>query len=105
MQNRHSILVLMLCALVLTGCAGTQNRHTDPVKDPWEGFNRKTFAFNDTMDKVVRPIAVGYDKVMPDPLQQGVSNFFRNLEAPVTFLNLLLRIRPRAPRRSRWRRR
>jgi phospholipid-binding lipoprotein MlaA len=90
MKNRSFISITILCVLMLTGCAGTQNKHTDPENDPWEGMNRKSFAFNQSMDKVVRPIAVGYDKVMPDPLQRGVSNFFRNLDAPVTFLNLLL---------------
>lgn len=90
MRTSSHIITTMLCALMLASCAGTQNKHTDPVRDPWEGFNRKAFAFNNNMDKVVRPIAVGYDKVMPDPFQRGVSNFFRNLDAPVTFLNLLL---------------
>ncbi len=91
MLKPSSFISVLLCALLLVGCAGTQNRHTDPINDPWEGFNRKAYAFNDTMDRnVLRPIAVGYDKVMPDPLQRGVSNFFRNLDAPVTFINLLL---------------
>lgn len=90
MRTFSHIISTMLCALLLASCAGTQNRHTDPVNDPWEGMNRKAFAFNNSMDKVVRPIAVGYDKIMPDPLQRGVGNFFRNLDAPVTFLNLLL---------------
>jgi phospholipid-binding lipoprotein MlaA len=80
----------MVLICLLSGCAGTQSRDTDPVGDPWEGFNRKMHAFNMNLDKVVRPIAVGYDKVMPDPLQRGVSNFFRNLNYPVTFLNQLL---------------
>jgi phospholipid-binding lipoprotein MlaA len=90
MLKRYSLISLMLLTLFLTGCAGTQNRHTDPENDPWEGFNRKIYAFNDGMDKVVRPIAVGYDKVMPDPFQRGVGNFFRNLDAPVTFINQVL---------------
>lgn len=91
MRTSSNMITTMLCTLMLAGCAGTQSRHTDPVGDPWEGLNRKTFAFNEHLDKaVVRPIAVGYDKVMPDPMQRGVSNFFRNLDAPVTFLNLLL---------------
>ena len=50
----------------------------------------KIHAFNMTVDKVARPIAVGYDKVMPDPLQRGVGNFFRNLNYPVTVINQLL---------------
>jgi phospholipid-binding lipoprotein MlaA len=82
--------LLILLVLLLTGCAGTQNRQTDPVNDPWEGFNRKVYAFNDGLDKVVRPIAVGYDRIAPDPVKRGVGNFFRNLDSPVTFLNQVL---------------
>ena len=84
------IISFIMLVLLLAGCAGTQSRNTDPENDPWEGFNRKVYAFNDGMDKVVRPIAVGYDKIMPDPLQRGVGNFFRNLDAPVTYVNLVL---------------
>jgi phospholipid-binding lipoprotein MlaA len=90
MQRGLLIVSVILLSLLLAGCAGTQNRHTDPEKDPWEGFNRKMFALNDNLDKVARPIAVGYDKVMPDPLQRGVGNFFRNLNTPVTFVNQIL---------------
>ncbi|MEK6193369.1 MAG: VacJ family lipoprotein, partial [Deltaproteobacteria bacterium] len=84
------IISFIMLVLLLAGCAGTQSRNTDPENDPWEGYNRKVYAFNEGMDKVVRPIAVGYDKIMPDPLQRGVGNFFRNLDAPVTYVNLLL---------------
>jgi len=90
MQKRLSLISLICLSLFLAGCAGTQSRNTDPENDPWEGYNRKVFAFNEGMDKVVRPIAVGYDKIMPDPLQRGVGNFFRNLDAPVTYVNQVL---------------
>mgnify|MGYP000406884846 CR=1 FL=1 len=81
-------LVVALCGLVAAGCAGTQNRHTDPVNDPWEGYNRKMHAFNMGVDKaVLRPLAKGYDTITPDPLQRGIGNFFRNLGYPVTALN------------------
>jgi phospholipid-binding lipoprotein MlaA len=90
MQTKSLIVFALILSLFLTACAGTQNRHTDPENDPWEGFNRKVYAFNDGLDKVVRPIAVGYDKVMPDPFQRGVGNFFRNLDAPVTFVSTIL---------------
>ncbi len=79
-----------MLALCLAACAGTQNRHTDPENDPWEGFNRKMHAFNMGFDKVFRPIAVGYDKIMPDPIQRGIGNFFRNLDYPVTVVNQML---------------
>ena len=91
MNHFSRSLAALAMTLLLAACAGTQNQHTDPVNDPWEGFNRKIFAFNMTLDEyVLRPVAVGYDKVMPDPLQRGVSNFFRNLNFPVTFLNQIL---------------
>lgn len=90
MRKLHSLSGFVFVILVLAGCANTQNRHTDPVNDPWEGYNRKVFAFNQGMDKVVRPIAVAYDKITPDPVQRGVGNFFRNLGAPVTYVNQVL---------------
>ena len=79
MRRWYSLIGVILVSILLSGCAGTQSRNTDPENDPWEGFNRKVFAFNDGLDTVVRPIAVGYDKIMPDPFQRGVGNFFRNL--------------------------
>jgi phospholipid-binding lipoprotein MlaA len=90
MHKARILGCLIVVALLLGGCAGTQSRNTDPVNDPWEGYNRKVFAFNEGMDKVVRPIAVGYDKITPDPVQRGVGNFFRNLDAPVTYVNQVL---------------
>jgi len=90
MRNPNLTAGIVLLCLALAGCANTQNRHTDPIHDPWEGYNRKVYAFNEGMDKVVRPIAVAYDKVLPDPVQRGVGNFFRNLYAPVTYVNQVL---------------
>ena len=90
MHYRLPVIAVALLSLLLSACAGTQSRNTDPENDPWEGFNRKVYAFNDGLDKVVRPVAVGYDKIMPDPFQRGVGNFFRNLDAPVTFVNQIL---------------
>ncbi|RBP79078.1 VacJ family lipoprotein [Marinomonas rhizomae] len=49
-------------------------------EDPWEGFNRSMFIFNDTIDgAVLKPIAKGYKAITPNPVQKGVSNFFSNL--------------------------
>ncbi len=53
-------------------------------QDPWQGFNRAMFSFNDTLDRwFLKPLAKGYKAVMPDPLETGVSNIFSNvLEVP-----------------------
>ncbi len=70
--------------------------HAKPaVRDPWEGFNRKMHGFNNVLDRfVLRPVAVGYDKAVPDPVQSGVSRFFGNLRLPATAVNQALQGRP-----------
>ena len=76
---------------ILGGCSSPQVPLTDPERDPWEAFNRKIHAFNMGFDRALfRPVAKGYDYIMPDAPQRGVRNFFRNLAYPVTFLNLIL---------------
>lgn len=90
-RNALKSACLALLGALLVACAGTQSRNTDPENDPWEGFNRKVHAFNMGLDEhVLRPIAVGYDRILPDPIQRGIGNFFRNLDFPVTFINQLL---------------
>lgn len=87
------VLPALLAALTLAGCATTDG---DP-RDPWEGLNRKTFAFNDALDKaVMKPIAQGYQKVTPDFAQEGVNNFYGNLEDIGTSLNNFLQGKPKA---------
>jgi phospholipid-binding lipoprotein MlaA len=68
---------------------------TPAVQDPWEGFNRKVHSFNNVLDRFVfRPVAVGYDKITPDPVQSGVSRFFSNLRLPAIAINQALQGRP-----------
>jgi phospholipid-binding lipoprotein MlaA len=50
------------------------------VEDPLEDFNRKIHSFNEAADRwVLKPVAEGYVKIAPEPVEQGVSNFFGNL--------------------------
>ncbi|MEW6272467.1 MAG: VacJ family lipoprotein [Thermodesulfobacteriota bacterium] len=61
------------------------------VDDPWEPFNRAMFEFNEELDEyVLKPVATGWDFVLPRPVQRGVDNFFDNLKFPVRFVNDLL---------------
>jgi phospholipid-binding lipoprotein MlaA len=93
-MKRHGprrLTAVLLLAGVLGGCATQKTTLTDLERDPWEGYNRKVHAFNNSLDRAVfRPVAKGYDAVMPDAPQRGVRNFFRNLDYPVTLLNSLL---------------
>jgi phospholipid-binding lipoprotein MlaA len=64
--------------------------------DPLEPVNRGIFAFNDAMDRwVLKPVAQGYDRVTPDPVQNRVTNVFENLQTPGIALNQLLQGKPK----------
>jgi len=83
---------VLITTLLLAGCATTGG---DP-KDPWEGLNRKTYAFNDALDRaVLKPVATGYVKVVPEFAREGVNNFFGNLEDVGTALNNFLQGKPK----------
>lgn len=56
--------------------------------DPWEPLNTKIFEFNRQVDRwILKPVAQGYNFVMPNPVQIGISNFFYNLRFPPRFFN------------------
>lgn len=86
-----SLALLLSSLLILGGCASAQN-----PRDPWEGFNRTMFSFNEGLDKVVlKPAAKGYDAALPDPVKLGVSNFFSNVGDVFIAVNDLLQGKPK----------
>jgi phospholipid-binding lipoprotein MlaA len=61
------------------------------IADPLEPFNRAMYHFNDKLYFwVLKPVAQGYRKVVPEAARVGVSNFFANLAFPIRFVNCLL---------------
>ncbi|MGB0371875.1 MAG: MlaA family lipoprotein [Opitutales bacterium] len=115
---KFSILSILLTSLVLgTGCSsrdsetGSQSAAKaapmggdasddefadfddgfDEVSDPFEPVNRAVFAFNDkAYEWVLSPVANGYKKVAPEPVREGIGNFFDNLAYPVRMVNSAL---------------
>ena len=85
--NRYARGVTIALAVgILGGCATAQN-----PRDPAEGFNRAMFSFNEGLDKaVLKPVAQGYDAVLPVPAKTGVSNFFGNIADVFIGVNNLL---------------
>lgn len=58
------------------------------VKDPYQSFNRAMFNFNDKLYfHVLKPIAKGYDFLVPQAAQKSVRKFFVNLRMPIRFFN------------------
>ena len=56
--------------------------------DPWESLNTKFFEFNRQLDRwVLKPVAKGYNYVVPNIVQVGVTNIFYNSRATPRFLN------------------
>ncbi len=70
----------------------TANDTTDTpdvvISDPYETFNRHTFAFNDALDtNILQPVARVYNKIIPKPLNMGIHNFFLNLNTVSTIVD------------------
>ena len=79
----------------ISGCAGGTTHRPEPVHgDPLESLNRATHAFNEALDnRVAKPVARGYTRVVPTQVQRGVSNFFSNLGDITATANHLLQLR------------
>lgn len=87
-------LIPLLLTLHATAALGQQDMSEI---DPWEPANRKIFAFNKFFDTyLLRPVASGYTKVMPDPAERSVANAVANIYEVNRFLNAVLQGRPDA---------
>ena len=69
-------------AIGIAGMALADSAGEDFESDPFEGFNEKMFWFNrEVLDRyLLKPLATGWDFILPDPVQRGVHNFFDNLQ-------------------------
>jgi len=62
--------------------------------DPWESFNRKMFAFNRHLDRMVlKHVAKVWNVVVPDLAQQSLANAFDNIAMPRRLLNSLFQLK------------
>ncbi len=82
-------------SLMLAGCVSVPEGAGSDPKDPWESLNRNTFAFNRKLDTyVVRPIAKGYEYVVPGMVRDRIGNVYTNLGEPKNLLNNALQGKP-----------
>ncbi|PKM22198.1 MAG: ABC transporter [Gammaproteobacteria bacterium HGW-Gammaproteobacteria-14] len=81
-------VLLVLLLMFSTLAYADDSRHPD---DPWEGFNRRVFAFNEFVDRnALKPVAKGYRRVMPGWLSDSVTRVFQNaLDFPSTVNHVL----------------
>ncbi|WP_434632099.1 MlaA family lipoprotein [Chromobacterium sp. CV08] len=87
----RSKLLAAMAVLLLAGCASNPTT----AYDPYEPYNRAMFKVNDKADQwVLKPLAEGYQTVVPSPVRTGVGNFFDNLKDVYSFAFNLMRAEP-----------
>ncbi len=92
-RSVECLLALVLGVALLQGCASAPGAAVDP-RDPWEGMNRKVYAFNEKLDEaVLKPVAQTYVDVLPSFVRTGVRNFMGNLGDVWTFVNATLQLK------------
>jgi len=86
--DRFRIFIVGLSMILLSACATTGSLDE---RDPWEGFNRGVYSFNEGIDTVLfDPLGKAYNFIMPTFLDNGVSNFFSNIaQIPVIANDIL----------------
>ena len=95
MLKKLPIILISIFLLTLNANAGSDGdlkleKKPKKVKDCFEGLNKATFAFNQSLDKaIIKPLAESY-RSLPEPIQKGTHNFVTNLSSLVTIPNNIL---------------
>ena len=95
-MSRRRLLLALAPLVLLTGCATVPSDPAARVafranNDPLEPFNRKVFAVNEAVDRaLLKPIAKGYVRAIPQGGRDSIRNFLSNVHDPVVLVNNLL---------------
>ncbi|MEH6813681.1 MAG: VacJ family lipoprotein [Motiliproteus sp.] len=114
-KHLSNLISIAALSLLMTGCGTTSNikeiaptpkvsaivstdlHYPIDVYDPWEGFNRRMYNFNTKFDRYIFiPVVNAYEAVLPDPVEDSISNFFSNLGEIGNFANSLLQLKGKA---------
>lgn len=91
MRSRQELIrfaFAVLASLLLSAPADTARADES---DPWEGFNRGAWSFNETLDRyLLEPIAIGWRWITPEVVRTRLDKAFVNLRFPLRFVNDLL---------------
>jgi phospholipid-binding lipoprotein MlaA len=94
-------------ALFAPGAAAARTHHpasSGVWADPWEKFNRRMFALNQRVDRIILiPLSRLASGLTPGPIGRAIHNFVVNLNEPVVVANDLLQARPGPAIRSAFR--
>ncbi len=94
--RRAALTSLLVATVLVTGCATTRSaidsvRTASGETDPIEPVNRVIYTVNDKVDRAVfKPLAQGYEYVLPVQVRSCVSNVFGNIaDVPASLNNFL----------------
>lgn len=91
--NRIPHAVMGILFLTSSACSTIDPDYAD-TRDPLESFNRSMYIFNDNLDRYVsKPLAKGYRKITPEPIDDGITNFFSNLDDVINIVNNSLQLK------------
>ncbi len=86
-------LSILIIANLLTACSTAPTNDGDQ-KDPWEGWNRDVHGFNkDVDDAILKPVAKGYQEAVPNPVDEGITNVFSNINDIGVTINDFLQLK------------
>ena len=86
---RRALAAVSATAL-LAGCAAAPSR-----EDPFEPMNRASYRVHEVVDgQIVKPMVQAYVDYTPRLVQQGIHNFFGNIDDFFSFINGMLQNKP-----------
>jgi phospholipid-binding lipoprotein MlaA len=89
-RSSSVLLALFLCLFI----GAPYTSQAQGPADPLEVINRPVFVFNDALDRwAIKPLAQGYDYVIPQVAQRGVGNMLTNMYDVTSALNAVLQWR------------
>ncbi len=87
-------LRLVIYAVLLVSISGCATTGAIDERDPFEGFNRTMYSFNQGIDKVLfNPVAKFYQAITPDFIEKGISNIFNNIDDISIIANDILQLK------------
>ncbi|HBV78779.1 MAG TPA: ABC transporter [Alphaproteobacteria bacterium] len=91
-SSLRSLLAVPFAAiLLLAACSSVPEDERTDARDPYEGSNRKAFAFNMGLDTyILEPAADGYRTVMPKAGRRAIDNHIDWTGLPATTFNSAL---------------
>ena len=88
-KRTRRVVAVLAAALLCATSAQAQE------EDPWQGMNRRTFAFNEWLDfHLLMPVAKAWDFVTPDVVQTGIANVFATSDMVLVLGNDILQLKP-----------